>query len=334
MAANQRSQSTNRSGGEHPSATPLRGSVGEGGVQNLPGIIEGSDRNISGASDGPSYYPARATADFGRIQISTDEQNRAVGAGQSSLRGPDELEYKKTLKYNSITEAQASHRSGDNIVLTDGSDDISAIKNDVEMQKWIVRRLLSACLSPTYAPYPQNDKFNATEWDKWNESLKQCVRKGVFEEGSDLKAWFLLEEIFNVQEKGISAQTRTRVGKERKEDTVFEKMKCSARINKVEAVLKDWPIVANEMLGGKNLDLLAAAPELSAELKLTWKKNNMNRAKAKKANEEKGKSKEEKEKKKKKEEDEEEKAKKEGKKSTGKKSKSQKPVEEHTNEDA
>ncbi|KAF2216866.1 hypothetical protein CERZMDRAFT_92938 [Cercospora zeae-maydis SCOH1-5] len=287
MAANGRSRSMDRSEDEHPSETPLQGSGGARGVQNLPGSIEGSRQIHFETNSSSSNHPARATADDGETRVPDDEQNPAADAQETSFRNPDEvehseLEYKWKLSYSSVSEARANSRDGEKVVLTDGSDDITAIKDDVYVRKWVVRRILSACMSPSSASYSLNNQFNETEWEQWNDAQRHTAQSKMTEsyKKAEVMAWLLLEEIFNVQEKGVSVQIDSQIPNKNKN---LQKIKCSERIDRVEAVIRDWPLIALDVLDGKRLDLLAAAPELSTELKLASKKNNSRKARLEKA---------------------------------------------------
>ncbi|PPJ57535.1 hypothetical protein CBER1_06243 [Cercospora berteroae] len=199
----------------------------------------------------------------------------AEHAQEPSPNSTEDHRYNKQLRYSSIIEARAGSRSSDKTVPNIGSDDIAAIKNDVYIPRWVVKRILDACLSPSIPQYQTNEHFDEAEWKRWNGKQKDVVREIVKGEGNDPEAmaWLLLEEIFTVQEKGITVDTKRIIP-----DVHLSLIKCSERIDRVIDAIEICPLAAKDMLEGKRNEQLAAAPEWSVEQKSVFKRNNKRKA--------------------------------------------------------
>ncbi|PIA88587.1 hypothetical protein CB0940_07379 [Cercospora beticola] len=325
MASGRQSQVMKPSGDDYPSGTsslppvhPARTTAREDKRQKRPASIGYSDQDRAApveSNDSSSDHPSRDQFDDeerevyryipnGNISLvgssgQNEQDDPKTIDGFSRLPGTQNAEhaqepspnrtedhrYNKQLRYSSIIEARAGSRFSDKTVPSIGSDDIAAIKNDVYIPRWVVKRILDACLSPSIPQYQTNEHFDEAEWKRWNEKQKEVVRVIVKGEGNDPEAmaWLLLEEIFTVQERGIMAETKRIIP-----DVHLSQIKCSERIDRVIAALENCPLAAKDMLEGKRNKQLAAAPEWSTAQKWQFKRNNKRKANKTKKNEETG----------------------------------------------
>ncbi|KAF7186147.1 hypothetical protein HII31_12484 [Pseudocercospora fuligena] len=163
------------------------------------------------------------------------------------------------LQFKSIAEAWPEPRLG---IVIPQEDDIEEVERNAS--SW-VKTILQALVDPAQAPYTESKHCDGARWQQSLASHQTQVNNWVASNvrESERRAWLLLGQVISLQKEGFTSDTKGRTDNDSmfRANFRYDKILCSERLERIVAVIKEYSIIALEVLQLKRTDLFVAVPE-------------------------------------------------------------------------